>query len=48
MPRVPLFGVSLVLNHPQYGGLLHGYPYEAEAAERIARSPLRLAFSAAP
>ena len=46
--RVPLFGVSLVLNHPQFTGLLHGYPYEPEAAERIARSPLRLAFSAAP
>jgi hypothetical protein len=46
--RVPLFGVSLVLNHPQFTGLLRGYPYEPEAAERIARSPLRLAFSAAP
>jgi Lactate racemase N-terminal domain len=46
--RVPLFGVSLVLNHPQLSGLLGGYPYEPEAAERIARSPLRLAFSAAP
>ena len=46
--RVPLFGVSLVLNHPQFTGLLHGYPYEPEAADRIARSPLRRAFSAAP
>jgi Lactate racemase N-terminal domain len=46
--HVPLFGVSLVLNHPQYAGPLRGYPYEPEAAERIARSPLRLAFSAAP
>jgi lactate racemase len=46
--QVPLFGVSLVLNHPQYTGPLRGYPYELEAAERIARSPLRLAFSAAP
>jgi len=46
--QVPLFGVSLVLNHPQFGGPLRGYPYELEAAERIARSPLRLAFSAAP
>jgi hypothetical protein len=45
---VPLFGVSLVLNHPQFTGLLRGYPYEIDAAERIARSPLRLAFSAAP
>lgn len=46
--RVPLFGVSLVLNHPQYTGPLRGYPYDPEAAERIAGSPLRLAFSAAP
>jgi lactate racemase-like protein len=46
--RVPLLGVSLVLNHPQFPGLLRGYPYEPEAAERIASSPLRLAFSAAP
>ncbi|HEU5478113.1 MAG TPA: lactate racemase domain-containing protein [Gaiellaceae bacterium] len=46
--RVPLFGVSLVLNHPQLTGPLRGYPYEVEAAERIARSPLRLAFAASP
>jgi hypothetical protein len=46
--RVPLFGVSLVLNHPHFAGLLRGYPYDPEAAERIARSPLRLAFSASP
>ncbi|HEY3551460.1 MAG TPA: lactate racemase domain-containing protein [Gaiellaceae bacterium] len=46
--QVPLFGVSLVLNHPQFTGPLRGYPYELDAAERIARSPLRLAFSAAP
>ena len=39
--RVPLFGVSLVLNHPHFAGLLRGYPYDPEAAERIARSPLR-------
>src|SRR5262249_1539729 len=45
---VPLFGVSLVLNHPQFTGALRGYPYEPEAAERIAGSPLRFAFSAAP
>jgi hypothetical protein len=46
--RVPLFGVSLVLNHPQFTGPLRGYPYEPEAADRIARSPLRVAFAAAP
>jgi hypothetical protein len=46
--RVPLFGVSLVLNHPHFTGPLRGYPYDLDAAERIARSPLRYAFSAAP
>jgi hypothetical protein len=46
--RIPLLGVSLVLNHPHFAGLLHGYPYDPEAAERISRSPLRLAYSAAP
>jgi len=46
--RVPLLGVSLVLNHPHFPGLLRGYPYEPEAADRIARSPVRMAFSAAP
>jgi hypothetical protein len=46
--RVPLFGVSLVLNHPQFPGPLRGYPYEREASERIAGSPLRLVFSATP
>ncbi len=46
--HVPLFAVSLVLNHPQLTGPLRGYPYEPEAADRIARSPLRLAFRVAP
>jgi hypothetical protein len=46
--RVPLFAVSLVLNHPLFTGPLRGYPYEPEAADRIAGSPLRYAFSAAP
>ena len=42
--RVPLLGVSLVLNHPQFGGALRGYPYDPAALERIARlaAPLRL------
>src|SRR6478736_1721914 len=35
--RVPLLGVSLVLNHPQFGGGLRGYPYDPAALERIAR-----------
>jgi hypothetical protein len=46
--RVPLFGISLVLNHSQFAGLLRGYPYDDEATQRIARSPLRLALHAAP
>lgn len=46
--EVPLLGVSLVLNHPQVSGLLRGYPYEADAGERIAQSPMRFGFTAAP
>ncbi len=46
--RVPLIGVSLVLNHPQIAGWARGYPYELEALERIARSPFRPAFAALP
>ena len=45
---MPLIGVSLVLNHPEVSGMLRGYPYEPEALERIARSPLRYVFSALP
>ena len=36
--RVPVFGVSLVLNLPDVFG---GYPYEDQILERIARSKLR-------
>jgi hypothetical protein len=46
--RVPLLGVSLVLNHPRVSGALQGYPYEAAAVERVARSPLRRLFGFAP
>lgn len=46
--RVPLLGVSLVLNHPQLTGPLHGYPYDPEAAERIVRSPLRFVYGMTP
>jgi Lactate racemase N-terminal domain len=46
--RVPLFGVSLVLNHPQFSGAMRGYPYEPEALERIAGSPLRHLYGALP
>ena len=46
--RVPLIGVSLVLNHPEVSGALRGYPYDPDALERVARSPLRHVFSAMP
>jgi Lactate racemase N-terminal domain len=46
--RVPLFGVSVVLNHPHFAGLLGGYPYDADGVDRVAHSPLRFAFAAAP
>jgi hypothetical protein len=48
MGRVPLMGVSLVLNHPRLGGTLGGYPYERDALERVARSPLRQLFRLLP
>lgn len=43
--RTPLFGVSLVLNLPRVFG---GYPYAAEALERIAGSKLRPGLSLLP
>jgi hypothetical protein len=46
--RVPVMGASLVLNHVRVSGALRGYPYEAEAVERVASSPLRYLFGALP
>jgi hypothetical protein len=46
--RVPLLGVSLVLNHPEVSGPLRGYPYDPAALERIAGSPLRFVYGALP
>ena len=46
--RSPVVGVSLVLNHVRISGALRGYPYEPEAVDRIAGSPLRFLFGAAP
>ena len=43
--RVPLFGVSLVLNLPRVFG---GYPYQEDTLERIARSRLRPGLSLLP
>ena len=39
--RVPLVGVSLALDTPRLTGALHGYPHDADAAERLTRLPLR-------
>jgi len=46
--RLPVVGVSLVLNPPRTSGALRGYPYEPEALERVASSPLRHVFAALP
>ncbi len=46
--RVPITGVSLVLNHPRLGGTLGGYPYETQALERVVRSPFRHIFRMLP
>ena len=46
--RVPLVGVSLTLGHPRLTGALRGYPYEEEALDRVARSPLRRLFGLLP
>jgi hypothetical protein len=46
--RVRLIGVSLVLDQPRLLGVARGYPYEAEALERISRSPLRVGFGLLP
>jgi hypothetical protein len=46
--RVPVIGASLVLDQPRFGAAARGYPYDAEAGERIARSPFRLGFGLLP
>jgi Lactate racemase N-terminal domain len=46
--RTALIGASLVLNQPRLGGGARGFPYEDEALERIARSPLRRGFAVLP
>jgi hypothetical protein len=46
--HVPLIGVSLVLNHPETSGAMRGYPYDPDAADRIASSPLRHLYQALP
>jgi hypothetical protein len=46
--RVPVLGVSIALNLPLLSGGLHGYPYEPEAVERVAGSPLRRVYHLLP
>jgi hypothetical protein len=46
--KVPLVGVSLALNHPRFGGIARGYPYDPEALERVAGSPLRTLYGLLP
>ncbi|MGB2952019.1 MAG: lactate racemase domain-containing protein [Gaiellaceae bacterium] len=46
--RAPVIGASLVLNHPRLTGAARGYPYDPQASERIAHSPLRRAFGLLP
>ena len=46
--RVPVIGVSLVLNHPRLSGTLGGYPYEEQALDRVVRSPFRHLFRLLP
>jgi hypothetical protein len=46
--RVALIGVSLVLDLARLTGRYGGYPSDEAAVERLARSPLRTAFSLLP
>lgn len=46
--RVPVTGVSLVLNLPRLSGPFVGYPHDEEALDRIARSRSRRLFGLAP
>ncbi len=46
--RAPLFGVSLILDHPRPTGPLHGWPHDAATRDRIARSHVRRLFNSAP
>jgi lactate racemase len=48
LKRVPVIGASLSLNPPVVTGAFHGYPHDPRALERIAASPVRLAFRIAP
>ena len=46
--RVPLVGVSLVLDHPRLTGRFRDYPHEPHSFQHVARSPFRRIYSALP
>jgi hypothetical protein len=46
--RVAVTGVSLVLNLPRIAGPFAGYPYDAEAVDKMLRSRVRWLFHLAP
>jgi hypothetical protein len=46
--RTAVIGVSLTLNTPALGGVLHGYPHDRETVDRIARFPMRGLFGLLP
>jgi hypothetical protein len=46
--RLPLVGLSLVLDRPRLTGPYHGYPWDAGARDALARSPLRRLVNATP
>lgn len=46
--RVPVIAASLTFNHPRLAGAVRGYPYDEQALERIADSPLRRPFGLLP
>ena len=46
--RVPVLGVSLVFDHPRFGGALRGYPDDDRMIDRAGRSDLRALFSILP
>jgi hypothetical protein len=46
--RVPLVGVSLVLDHPRLVGRFRDYPHDPRSYDHVARSPIRRLYSALP
>jgi hypothetical protein len=46
--RVPLVGISLVLDHPRLTGRFRDYPHDPRSFEHVARSPFRRLYSALP